>query len=181
MDGCGNGVVRRLPHVDMVVRMNWFFATEGPAQIKIGNVCNDFVRIHIGGGAGAGLKNIDRKVGVVFPAGHFQRLFGNDLGQFWIEFFEFCIGESRRPFDEPQCLDEPTREALAAHWKIIDRALGGGTVEHCVGDFDLSHRVGFGAQFHEISPTAILPAWQVLVKIKLRRFYFILTEIAFIW
>ncbi len=61
----GEGVVGRLAHVHMVVRVNGAFApfrTQRKPQRLVSEVGDDLVRVHVGAGAGAGLVNVHRKV-----------------------------------------------------------------------------------------------------------------------
>ena len=55
-------VVARLSLVDMVVGVNRLLGTDFAAQRFDGEVGDDLVDVHIGGGAGPGLEDVDGKV-----------------------------------------------------------------------------------------------------------------------
>ena len=67
-------VVRRLAHVDVVVRMDGAFLAlraDAEAQPLIGQVGDHFVGVRVGRGAGAGLVDVDREMCVVLAGGDF--------------------------------------------------------------------------------------------------------------
>ena len=66
----GNDIVAGLPLIDVVVRMDQFFAALAAEQFNR-PIGNDLVRIHIGRSAGTGLKNIQDKLAVPLAVCHF--------------------------------------------------------------------------------------------------------------
>ncbi|MFO0768317.1 MAG: hypothetical protein U0231_16380 [Nitrospiraceae bacterium] len=67
VDGGRDHVIARLSQVHMVIGMDELAASRTAQQLG-SPVGNDFVGIHVRGGAGAGLKNIHRKLGVRQPS-----------------------------------------------------------------------------------------------------------------
>ncbi len=70
-DGGGDGVVGRLPHVDVVVGVDRLVGAFFTAQRHVGEVGDDFVAVHVVAGAGAGLKAVDDKLVEVRAADDF--------------------------------------------------------------------------------------------------------------
>ncbi len=62
LHGGGEGVVGGLAHVDMIVGVDGVFRSDLAADFLAGEVGDNLVDIHVGGGAGAGLENIDGEV-----------------------------------------------------------------------------------------------------------------------
>jgi len=65
-DRGGNGVVGRLPHVDVVVWIDRLVAAFFAAQCDVGEVGDDFVAVHVVAGAGTGLEAVDHEFVVIF-------------------------------------------------------------------------------------------------------------------
>src|SRR5439155_17478838 len=61
MYSCGDNVVGGLAKVDVVVRVHFAGATRAPQQFT-GAIGDDLVGVHVGRGAGTGLKNIEDEV-----------------------------------------------------------------------------------------------------------------------
>ena len=79
MDGRGNDVVARLPAVDVVVGMNQFFAAFAAEQLD-GPVGDHLIGVHVGRGAGAGLKNVQHKFPVPLSLRHLLGGLGDGPG-----------------------------------------------------------------------------------------------------
>ncbi len=58
-DGGGDGVVGRLPHVDVVIGVDRLVTAFFSAQRDVGEVGDDLVAVHVVAGAGAGLETVD--------------------------------------------------------------------------------------------------------------------------
>ena len=70
----GKRVVRRLAHVDVVVRMDRAFLAlraDAEAEPLVRQVGDHLVGVHVGRRAGAGLIDVDREMGVVLAGGDF--------------------------------------------------------------------------------------------------------------
>src|SRR5436305_954445 len=85
VDGGGEDVVRGLAHVDVVVGM-------GPLASE---VCEHLVGVHVGGGAGAGLEDVDRELIVMFAGGDRVARGGDPLGQRRLELAELAADQRR--------------------------------------------------------------------------------------
>ena len=103
--GCGEGIVRRLPHVDMVVRVNWFFAAFFAAQQFDGAVGNHLIHIHIGLCARARLPHHQRELVVPFACLNFLRHIHNGIGHCYIQLAHLQIHLCRRLLDDGQSMD----------------------------------------------------------------------------
>ena len=78
--GCREGIVRRLPHVDMVVWVNRFFAAFFAAQQFDGAIGNHLIHIHIGLCARTRLPHHQWKLVVPFACLNFLRHAHNGIG-----------------------------------------------------------------------------------------------------
>ena len=63
MDGRGNDIVAALPHIDVIVWVN--AASKGTGR----QGSDHFIGVHVCTGAGAGLENVEREMGVVGAVG----------------------------------------------------------------------------------------------------------------
>ncbi len=66
-DGGRDGVVGRLPHVDVVVRVDRLVHALFSAQRDIGQVGDDFVGVHVVAGARARLEAVHYELVQIFP------------------------------------------------------------------------------------------------------------------
>ncbi len=71
--GGGEDVVGRLPHVHVVVRMDGVLGADGLAGDLADAVRDDLVGVHVRAGAGAGLVDVEREMGVELALGDFER------------------------------------------------------------------------------------------------------------
>src|SRR5450432_1902555 len=80
-----NHVVARLPHVDVIVRMNRLTrANPIPSQLAAA-VRDDFVSVRVRARAGTGLKNVERKMLVELALHDFFRRLNNERAAMSIE------------------------------------------------------------------------------------------------
>ena len=110
VDGGGEDVVGGLAHVDVVVGM-------GPLAGEVGD---HLVGVHVRGGAGAGLEDVDRELVVVLAVG--DRLAGgaDPLGDVAVEQAEGAVGFRRRALDPAQPAHHRHRHALARNREVVD-------------------------------------------------------------
>ncbi len=71
MHGSGEGIIRGLGHIDMVIRMNRFFAPHFTPSHFNSPIGNHFIGIHIGLGAASRLPNSQGKMGIQFTFNDF--------------------------------------------------------------------------------------------------------------
>ncbi len=137
-------IVRRLAHVDVIVRMYRRLGAARAAQHLVGAVGDHLVDVHVGLGAGAGLPDHQREL-IVEPAGDDLIGGGNDrLGAACIERTELPIGFGGGALDERQRGDQRARHALFADAEIVAGALG---LRAPIGfrcDLDRAERIGLG-------------------------------------
>ena len=80
--GGGEGIVRRLRHVDVIVGMNRLLRSQHAARQFNGAVGDHLVDVHVGLGAAAGLPDAQRELLVQFAGDDFIGGLGNELGLF---------------------------------------------------------------------------------------------------
>ena len=124
MNRRGNAVVTALTSVNVIIRTDCFL------QGAPGQCGQNFVGIHIGAGAGTGLKYVQRKM-LHHVRALQQRLCGlfNGGGDIFIQFTQLAVGAGCGGFYQQQCTDKRLRQSLTTDRKIINRALSLGTVQ----------------------------------------------------
>ena len=142
------GVVGRLGHVDVVVRVQELFACDLVAAVG-----NDLVAVHVGLRAGAGLPDDQREV--------VQQLAGDDLvgglldgGQLFRGHLfraQSAVGPRRGLLQNAKCVDDLSRHRLNADAdrEVVVAALGLCAPVFVGRDPDLAHRVVLHAVFHK--------------------------------
>src|SRR5712692_5152049 len=100
----------------------------GATQQFAGMIGDDLVGVHVGGGAGASLKNIKHEVAVEFAVNDFLRCSHDGFGNRWIDGSQVCVRLSCSLFDLSEGTDELAWEAQVANRKIEYGTLGTGTV-----------------------------------------------------
>ncbi len=114
MNGGGDHVVARLAHVDVVVGMhNRVRADRFALQLRA-TVCDHFVRVRVRARAGAGLKNIQRKMLVELSIDNFFGRLHDERAAFGVEQAEIVIGLRGSPLDQPKRPNKWTRKSVAA-------------------------------------------------------------------
>ena len=107
----------------------------------------NFVHVHVGGGARAGLVGIHREVVVVLPGNHFVGSGNNRIGDSAIENFEFFIDQCRRSFDLSERADLRGFQPASRNGEVFHRPLGLRPVEGILGNLHLAHGVVFDTEF----------------------------------
>ena len=92
--GGGIGVVGRLGFVYVVIGVDNTFLTQFAAVQHVGAVGNDFVQIHVGLGAGAGLPNHQRKLFIQLVRQNFVAGGGNQVALLSRQDTQVGIGKS---------------------------------------------------------------------------------------
>ncbi len=155
MHGRGENVIRRLPHIDLIVGMHAARQTHATAQQHRGAVGEHLVHVHIGLRARAGLPDRQRKlVGIAFGNDLIGRL-DNGLRGAQIEFAQLGIHAGAGPLDQRQGADELARHLLGGNREMLQRALRLRAPQMRLGHFDGTERVG-------LDPVALAGLYQLL-------------------
>ena len=89
-----------------------------------GEVGEHLVGVHVGGGAGAGLEDVDRELVVVFAGGDRVAGGGDPFGQRFVELAELAVDQRRGGLQPAQPADDGNGNPLAGNGKVVD-GLGG--------------------------------------------------------
>ena len=146
--GGGEGVVRGLPLVDVVVRMDGVFGADLLAGQLGAAVGDDLVGVHVGRGARARLVDVDGEVLVELAL---VDLFGGGfdlVGEGLVDVAELAVGSGGGPFDEAVGVDDARLDGLAGNREVQYGTLGAGSIECGGGNLHLTHRVTFGSVAH---------------------------------
>ena len=98
VDGRRDHVIARLPHVDVIVRVNRFARADRFAGQLAATIGNDFVRVRVRARARAGLENVERKMLVELAFHDFLGRLHDERAALGIEQTEIVIGLRRGPF-----------------------------------------------------------------------------------
>src|ERR1700730_13189309 len=145
MHGGGKSVVGRLRHVDVIIGVNWFFVAYYSAGKLDGPIGDDFVDVHVGLRATAGLPDAQREMVVQFARNDFISGLDDQLGLFCWKLAEVLIDERRGFFEDAEGADELGGHSVFADGKVNQRARSLGAVVTVGGNFHFAHAVGFGA------------------------------------
>src|SRR6266849_6117939 len=143
--GGGKGVVGGLRHVHVVVRMDGLLAAHFAAGNFDGAIGDDFVDVHVGLRAAAGLPDAKREVLVEFSVDDFIRGLGNEGGFVGGELAEILIDERGGFFEDAEGANELGGHDILADGEVDERAGGLRAVVAVAWDVDLAHGVGLGA------------------------------------
>ena len=143
---CGReGVVRRLTHVAVVVRVNGRFRCQLTAEDFNSAVRDHFVRVHVRLCARASLPNNEREVVVEFSFDDFGRGLLDRFGQGCVQIAKAFVDDCRSFFDHAECTDHRHGLTFPTNWEVHDRTLGLCAPVFVCGDFKRAEAVGFGA------------------------------------
>ena len=143
VDGGRDDVVARLPHVDVIVRVNRLARADRFAGQLAAAIRDDLVRVRVRARAGAGLENVEREMLVELAFDHFLGRLHDERAAMRVEQAEIVIGLRGGPFDQAERANERPGKAIAADRKIQDRALGGSAVKRGLRDGHFAHRILF--------------------------------------
>ena len=101
-----NHVVGTLGHVDVIIGMNGGVAPPGASQKLVGPVGKDLITVHVVGGSGAGLVDIDDEMLAVFPGENLVGGGDDGVGMSRLEPTGRLVGHRRRSFDPDHGIDE---------------------------------------------------------------------------
>ncbi len=137
--GARESVVAGLAGVDVVV---WMHAESG---LRAGQAGDDLVDVHVGGGPGAGLIEIDGEMGVVATLRDLGRRGADGGGEFWLDDLEFGVDLCGSPLDLGQGMHDGRWHQLAGNREVRDSAGGLRSVQGVDGHLHLTHGVVLGA------------------------------------
>jgi len=147
--GGGKRVVGRLRHVDVVVGVDGLLAAHDAAADFNGAIGDDFVDIHVGLRAAAGLPNAQREMLVEFSSDDFIGGLGDERALIRRKFAEVLIDERGGFFEDTEGADQLGRHDVLADSEVDERAGGLRAVIAINRHFDLAHGVGLGASRNE--------------------------------
>ena len=140
-------VVGGLSVVDVVVGVNRVFGTDGFAGDLAASVGDHLVGVHVRGGARAGLKNVHRKVFVVFALGHLLRRLGDQGRDRRFDRTELLVRFGGGGLEVTESVNHLRGDRTMGDGKVADCPLGRGAVERFGRHGHRSHRVGFFSCF----------------------------------
>ena len=139
VDRRGNDIVRRLAHVDVVVRVH--LAAQGLCRQR----GDDLVGVHIGAGAGAGLEDVDGEMLVVAALGDGAGAVLDGLRHVGLHQAQVEVGLGAGGLDQSQRPDEAAGESQPADGEVVDSALRLRRVQGLGRDVHLAEGVFFDA------------------------------------
>jgi len=143
--GRGIGVVRRLAHVDVVVRVDRLLGAHLAAQHLDGAVRDHLVGVHVRLGARTRLPHDQREVVVQLAFDDFIGRLDDDVGQGRIQLAQLTIGLGGGALDDAQGPHDRQGLLLPADLEVSQRTLRLGAPVAIGGDFDGAEGVGFDA------------------------------------
>ena len=141
----GEAVVGGLAHVDVVVGMDGGLGAAGAAEGFVGEVGEDLVEVHVGGGAGAGLEEVDGEFAVMGAGEDGAGGVGDGAGFGVGEEAEAGVGQGAGEFEEGHAVDDFDGQGRAGEAEVLDGAGGLGAVEGVSGDVAGAEGVVFDA------------------------------------
>ena len=132
-------IVAALAHVDVIVRMHRL--ARARRQVR-----DHLVGVHVGAGAGAGLKHVDRELRVVAAVGHLRAAASMAAGERAGKQSESRVGRRGGLLDQRQRRDEAARHVQAADREVLDRALRLRAPQRVGRHLQLAHAVALDAE-----------------------------------
>src|SRR6185436_16147566 len=118
-----NHIIARLPHVDVVVRMNRVARTNGLSGQLTTPIRNHLVRVRVCARAGTSLENIEWKMLIELALHHFFGRLDDQSAPMRVEQAQIRVRLCCGPFDETEGTNERPRKSIAANRKIEDGPL----------------------------------------------------------
>ena len=134
MNGGRENVVARLSAIDFIVR------------VRLRQVTDHLVGVHVGGSAAAGLKDVNDKLVIIGAAGH---LFGSALdgfGPFGGQMAQFTVYFRRGALEESQRAYESAGQSQSADRKVLNRSRSLRAIQRFCRDAHLTHSVPLNAK-----------------------------------
>jgi len=139
------GVVGRLAHIDVVVRVDGLLGAHLAAQHLDGAVRDHLVGVHVRLGARAGLPDREREVVVELAVDHLLGRGDDGRADLRVEAAQLHVGLGGGALDDAQGPDHRPRLLLPADLEVAEAALRLGAPIDVGGDLDGAEGVGFGA------------------------------------
>ena len=139
--GCsGEGVVGGLTHVHVVIRVNLH-------AVLVGDGGDDLVGVHVGGGAGAGLEDVNRESIVVLALCNLGGGGDDGVSLLRVQLAGVLVHLSTGSLQEAESANLRIFETTAGDWEVLHGALGLGTPQGVCRNLYLAHGVVFNAVF----------------------------------
>ena len=143
--GGREGVIGRLRHVAVIIRVHRLLGAHLAAEYLDGAVGDDLIRIHVGLGAGPGLPDDKGEVLIELAVDHFVGGLDDGLAEFLVELAEGHIGFGGRFLDDAERAHDGGGLFFPADLEIAEAALGLCAPVLVARDLDFPHCVGFSA------------------------------------
>src|SRR5438105_732965 len=131
-----NHIVAGLAAVDVIVGM------------RLREVADYLVGVHVGGCSAAGLEDIDDELIIVPSGGDFVSGLLDGGGQILRQLARAAVDSRGGAFDQTESSDEGALETQAADREILDRTLRLRAIQSLGGDLHFAHGVALGAVVH---------------------------------
>jgi hypothetical protein len=147
VDGGGEHVVGRLPHVDVVVGVDRLLLGEAVAAGQLdGAVADDLVDVHVRRGSRASLVDVDGELVVMLAGDDFAGRIDDRLGEIGFELAQIAVGGRGGDLDQAESANEFFRKRLAGDGEVLDGALRLGAVVRLGRHLHLAHRIFLDAE-----------------------------------
>ena len=153
MHGGWKGIVGRLAHVDVVVRVHGPLGALLTAGQLDGTVGNDLVAVHVGLRATAGLPDHQRKILVELAFDYLVRSLLDDSRLLRRQQPQRLVCDSRRLFQYSESANHLAREAVAADLEVDERTGRLRSVVAIRRYAQIAHAVGLDAVVHDLAPS----------------------------
>src|SRR5690242_21401085 len=142
-----NGIVRRLAHIDMVVRMDRRLRADLAAEPATGEVRDHLVYIHVCLGAGACLPYKQGEMGIELAVGYLPGDAGNGRGPPAVERTKVAICLCRGAFDQSERAHNFDRHPFGPDPEIVQRSLRLRAPQFIGSDLQRPKSVAFDPRF----------------------------------
>jgi hypothetical protein len=141
----GDDVVRGLAHVDVVVGVDRLPGAELAAPDLDRAVRDDLVGVHVRGGPGPGLEDVEDELVVQVALHDLLRRLDDVVPEALVQKPQLVVGVRSFELDRPQRLHEAARLAQVADREVVEGAPRLGAKQGVPWDLDHSHRVALYA------------------------------------
>src|SRR5271170_670233 len=138
-------VVRRLRHINVIVRMNGLLAAHFSARNLDGAVRNHFVDVHVRLRAAAGLPDAQRKMLMQLPGNHLIRRLSNQIDLFFRKFPQIAIYKRGGLLQDAEAANQLAGHGVFAYGEMDQGARRLCAVVAIQRNLDFAHAVRFGA------------------------------------